>query len=90
MFCIRAEANEIIGTGYVMRCLSIAEEKRKQREEITFIIADNRMKGMITAKGFPVICLDSVWNELNQEIDKMLQLIVKYNISKLLIEIPIM
>lgn len=86
MFYIRADANEIIGTGHVMRCLSIADEMRRQGEEVTFIIADDRTKDMLTTKGFPVICLDSVWNDLDQEIDKMLQLIVKCNISKLLID----
>lgn len=86
MFYIRADANEIIGTGHVMRCLSIAGEMRKQGEEITFIIADERTEKIITEKGFQVICLGSVWNDLDREIDKLLQVIVEHSISLILID----
>ena len=86
MFYIRADANEIIGTGHVMRCLSIAEEVRRQGEEVTFIIADERTEMIITEKGFQIICLSSVWNDLDKEIDKLLQVIAEYSISLLLID----
>ena len=86
MFYIRADANEIIGTGHVMRCLSISEELRRQGEEVTFIIADKRTEKMVVEKGFQVICLDSVWNDLDKEIEKVLKVIEEYGISLLLID----
>lgn len=52
MIYIRADANEIIGTGHVMRCLSIAEESRRRGEEVTFIAADNNSKKAVEIKGF--------------------------------------
>ncbi|MBR3834096.1 MAG: UDP-2,4-diacetamido-2,4,6-trideoxy-beta-L-altropyranose hydrolase [Lachnospiraceae bacterium] len=86
MFYIRADANEIIGTGHVMRCLSIAEELRRQREKVIFLFADDRTKNLIEEKNFEGICLNSVWNDLDKETSLMKQLIEKYDIEKLLID----
>lgn len=83
---IRADGNEIIATGHIMRCLSIAEALRELGEESTFILADDRSRDLIEAKGFSVIVLHSVWNDLNQETDKMIQYIKDYHIEKLLID----
>lgn len=86
MFYIRADANEIIGTGHIMRCLSIAEEMRRQGEDVTFIIADERPEKMIVAKGFHVICLHSVWDDLEQETDELIRVIRDCEISILLVD----
>lgn len=86
MFYIRADANEKIGTGHVMRCLSIAEEFRKQGEQVTFIIADNRSRNMIEERGFAVICLNSIWDDLEEEISSLISVIKENNISTLLVD----
>ena len=86
MFCIRVDANEIIGTGHVMRCLSIAEEFRIRGESVTFIVADSRSEKMIVSKGFQVICLHSTWNDLNKEVEGLVRLIETLDITGLLID----
>lgn len=86
MFYIRADANEIIGTGHVMRCLSLAEELRRQGESVTFIIADERTEELVVSKDFPVICLHSVWNDLEQELDVLLHIIKEHQISLLILD----
>jgi len=86
MFYIRADANEIIGTGHVMRCLYIADEMRRQGETVTFLFADDRTRDLIEGKGFNGICLNSVWNELDREIEHMKKLIDELGIGKLLID----
>lgn len=83
---IRVDANEIIGTGHVMRCLSIAEEFHERGEEVTFIIADTCSQNMIWERGFKTFCLYSAWNDLDQEIDVLLRVIKKQDISLLLID----
>lgn len=86
MFYIRADANEIIGTGHVMRCLSIAEEMRRHGEDVTFIIADERAQKLIDEKRFDMICLHSIWDNLEHEIDELVQVIKEQQIQSILID----
>ena len=73
MIFIRTDANEHIGIGHVMRCNSIARAFIKKGEKVTFITADHKGDALII--DFPVICLDSTWNRMDSEIDKMIELI---------------
>ena len=60
MIFIRADANETIGTGHIMRCLAIAEKIRALCQDVTFIVADNRSRPMIENRGFKTICLGMI------------------------------
>lgn len=86
MFFIRTDANKTIGTGHVMRCLSIADEICSRGEKVVFIIADEYSSDMITVKGYDYICLYSAWDDLEQEIDKVIATIKKHPNSTLLID----
>lgn len=86
MIYIRADANEIIGTGHIMRCLSIAEQAKQMGEEIRFLFADKRTQQIVEKYGFSGICLDSVWNDFDQEIDKMITIIRQREIKFLLVD----
>lgn len=83
---IRADGNSVIGTGHIMRCISIAEEYQRRGGECIFIVADESSESLLKGKDFPVIRLDSVWNDLNQETERMVQLIRKEEIQLLLID----
>ena len=69
-----------------MRCLSIANEIRKIGKEVQFIYADRRTEKIIQQHGFWGICLDSAWNDLNQEISKMQRIIQQKKIDFLLVD----
>ena len=87
MFYIRADANEVVGMGHVMRCLSIAEEiKTHRKEDVTFIIADRQPEQIIQSRGFFTLCLNSCWDDLDAEIEIMIQIIQEKGISLLLID----
>lgn len=86
MIYIRADANEIIGTGHVMRCLAIAEKIWSSGEDVCFITADKRSGQIIESKGFEIICLDSVWNDLDSETDMFIEIIKSRKIEMLLID----
>jgi UDP-2,4-diacetamido-2,4,6-trideoxy-beta-L-altropyranose hydrolase len=56
---IRADASIQIGTGHVMRCLTLAEELRRRGSEVLFICRRHagNLCGLISEKGFRVECL---------------------------------
>lgn len=83
---IRVDANEQIAMGHLMRTMSIAEAVRAQGGECCFITSDHHCDEKLKSKGFSVICLGSVWNDLNQEIETMEELIKSRNIGCLLLD----
>lgn len=86
MFFIRTDANPTIASGHVMRCLTIAEEIKKNGEGVTFLTADHFAEEMIKEKGFSVICLESRWNDLDYELPMLKKLIEQFGIKKLLVD----
>jgi UDP-2,4-diacetamido-2,4,6-trideoxy-beta-L-altropyranose hydrolase len=87
MFYIRADANEVVGLGHIMRCLSIAEEiKAHEKEDVTFIIADRHPEHLIHSRGFSTLLLNSHWDKMDMEIEQMIQVILSKKISLLLID----
>lgn len=86
MIYIRTDGNEIIATGHVMRCLSIANAARSLKKQVTFLTADRQMEPLLRQQGFPSICLDTVWKDLDQETEKMEALIRQKNMQTLLID----
>lgn len=86
MFCFRADANEKIGTGHVMRCLSIAEKMREYGEDVCFISADRCSAQIIESRNFEAICLDSVWDNLDLETDNLIKIIISRKIGFIIID----
>lgn len=86
MFYIRTDANPTIATGHVMRCISIAKEINKLGEKVTFITADLQAQDLIKQNGFTLLCLDSLWNNLEVELVKLIRVIQENEIECLLID----
>ena len=68
---IRVDANEIVATGHVMRCLAIAEELRKIGQELLFISADDFPRPLIEQKGFEFVSLQTDWKHMEKEIERL-------------------
>lgn len=86
MIFIRTDANESIGTGHVMRCLSIASQIRKLNKDIMFVVADECSKRMIEEQGYSTVCLHSKWDDLNQETEAVCQLAEALYADKVLVD----
>lgn len=83
---VRVDGNEILATGHVMRCLSIAEALRKLGDKVIFVVADDRPNDLIESRGFPVDVLDTPWNDLNQETEILCNYIQKKQVDILLLD----
>ncbi len=86
MMYIRADANREVGTGHIMRCLSIADAARNLGEDTVFIIADPSAEELLKKRNYPYIVLNSKWNDLDFELALMFDIIHKNKIKKLLID----
>ena len=86
MIYIRSDMNDIIATGHVMRCLSIADAAKEMGEEVTFILADNQAEDYIISRGYQVIVLASRWDAMEMELSVLLELIKEKNIESILID----
>lgn len=86
MIFFRADANEQIATGHVMRCAAIAKELIDKGQEVCFLVADKVSEKVVESQGLPVIVLDKQWDDLNQEISLMCELLKQHRPDWLLID----
>ena len=86
MVGIRADANDIVATGHIMRCMTIAEQIQKQGEKVLFFLADEYGGSMLLERGFEYVVLHSDWEYPLTEIEKFAEEIIKYGIHTVLFD----
>lgn len=86
MIFFRADANEQIATGHVMRCVTIAKELIEMGQEVCFLVADQVSRKVVESQGLATLVLDKKWNDLNQEIPLMCELLRQYRPDWLMID----
>ena len=72
---IRTDANNFIATGHVMRCISIAQVAIMEGHVVKFVVADFDAKSLLEKYNMPYICLNTIWNEMDGEIEKVQKVI---------------
>ena len=82
----RTDANEQIATGHVMRCASIAKELMQKGSDVCFVVADKVSQKAVESLRLKSIVLDKQWNDLNQEIALMSELLRQYQPDWLIID----
>lgn len=81
---IRADGNEQIATGHIMRCLSIAKEFVKRNISILFLVSDSDSERFLKSKlpplsdSYSIKCLHTDLKQPDQEISAVTALIKDY------------
>lgn len=75
MIFIRADGNPIIGTGHIMRCLSLADALREQDMEATFVTAESYFQNLIQARGYSCTVLRTAYDHMEEELPVFLPLL---------------
>lgn len=86
MLYMRVDMNNRIGTGQMMRCLSIADAARTLGEQTTFILADNQAKSLIRRRGHRTIVLRTPWDDKQTELPVLLKVIREHGIRRILVD----
>lgn len=68
MICIRADMNDTVGLGHIMRCLSIADALKEKGAPVLFLTADGCASDLLKKRGYEYIVLNSEWNHLEDEL----------------------
>lgn len=86
MLIIRADANEFISAGHIMRCLAIAQEWHRRGGDCLFVSSDAGAARFVESKGFRCIALNSNWKDLNGEISAMQRIVRGHGRPALLVD----
>ena len=86
MLAIRADMNQTIATGHVMRCLSIADAAKKSGEEVVFLLADDNGCELIASRGHRAIVLGTDWKQMESEIPVLEAIFREEKIHRILVD----
>lgn len=75
MIIFRADGNSIIGSGHIMRCLSIAMAAKELGQECCFVLADNSFETIIREYGFECEILHSEYSNMDDERGRLLAIL---------------
>lgn len=75
---IRADGNQQIAMGHVMRCLSIADELRQMGADVIFVTAGDETEELIRSRGFENHVLHSDFAHMEQELPSLLDFLKGY------------
>lgn len=65
----RADANNEVGMGHIMRCLSIADSFSSMQHSISFILADDGVKNLVRDRGYNAFILNTDFRDMKSELD---------------------
>lgn len=82
----RADMNNTVASGHVMRCLAIADGYREAGEDSVFLTADSFGADFIRGRGYSVIVLNTKWDDMEGEIPAISKVICENSIQTLFVD----
>ena len=86
MIGFRIDANEYVATGHMMRCMAIALACMKAGACCIFYLAENKYTDRLDEAGINYKIIDSKWNDLEYETEKLCKLVKEDNIEWLVVD----
>ncbi len=83
---IRADANETVAAGHMMRCITIAEQIKKRGGQVLFITADGQAEDMLIRAGMEHVSLHTKWNCMEEELPVLREVLKLAGIRTLLVD----
>ena len=72
MILFRADGNPTVGSGHIMRCLSLADGFSGIGQSAVFITADDHLQNMIRQRGYECIVLHTEYDRMEDELPALL------------------
>lgn len=86
MIIFRADGNSSVGSGHIMRCLSIANAAKRIGKHCVFVTAGDEFLSIITAYGHQCIILNTDYTHMEAELSGFLPIIYKHKPSVLFVD----
>ena len=84
MIAIRVDANDIVASGHVTRCLTVARAVKKAGGECIFFTVEELCAELIKKAGFSCILLHGRFDRMEEELPEFTEYLKKYEIESLL------
>lgn len=86
MILFRADGNASIGSGHIMRCLSIADAFKRKQKDSLFVLADKTFQSLVKERGYVTYILESDYRDMDSELDDMKNTIAVYRPEMLIVD----
>lgn len=86
MIIFRADGNPQIGSGHVMRCLSLADAFHEIGQSCMFVTASEHLQGLIQDRGYSCYVLHTEYRKMEQELGILLPFLKKKNPKILILD----
>lgn len=83
---IRADANDTVASGHIMRCITIARQLIEAGSRVIFFTADEYAGKLIEQAGMQHVCLQTRWDHMEDETSLLREELLKAGCTKLLVD----